>query len=315
MTTIVVVVSSIKRGFSMTSSILPSIWVADFSSQEAFSVFWSSEQATLEVMSDLDDRHLVSRHPLSWKAWCASCRKVTLMTMHWHFCGGNSEGAVHPAWTEVNACEVCGLNSRMRALRSALDRYKIPSSAPIFLAESVTPSYSALKKDFPHLIGSEYLGHGIQPGAEVYVERLGVRVRHEDLRQLSFQEGAFEVVLTQDVFEHIPDYRAALKECFRVLSPGGRLLFTIPFFWDQTETFVRVSLGVNGEMIHHAPPEVHGNPTTGEGALCYQNFGWDLLDDLDTVGFVDSEALLYWGPWAGHLGSPFFVFTAKKSRD
>ena len=46
-------------------------------------------------------------------------------------------------------------------------------------------------------------------------------VRHEDLRSLSFPNNSFDLVLSAEVFEHIPEPYKALNEVFRVLKPGG----------------------------------------------------------------------------------------------
>jgi hypothetical protein len=64
---------------------------------------------------------------------------------------------------------------------------------------------------------------------------------------------------------------------------------------------------------HILPPEFHGNPVSNEGSLCFQNFGWDLLDALRHAGFKQPKANMYWGPWAGHIGFPFFVISAHKA--
>lgn len=137
-------------------------------------------------------------------------------------------------------------------------------------------------------------------------------MRHEDLRDLSFWDNTIDLVITQDVFEHVFNYKKAFSEIHRVLTDGGMLVFTVPFFWNSERTVVRASVDGSGNIIHHLPPEIHGNPVSEEGSLCFQNFGWDILTDLRSVGFSEATAHLYWGLWQGHLGFPFFVFSARK---
>jgi len=163
----------------------------------------------------------------------------------------------------------------------------------------------------PSLLGSEYMGAEHKTGDIIIRWGNLRRIRHEDLTALSFPDGEFDLAMTLDVFEHIPDYRKAFAELGRVLAPGGRLVFTIPFFYELETTRIRASVGPEG-IIHHLPAEIHGNPVSDGGSLCFQNFGWDILLDLREAGFSDAMASLYWGPWQGHLGYPFFVFSASK---
>lgn len=46
---------------------------------------------------------------------------------------------------------------------------------------------------------------------------------------LPFQDNSFDVVVSQEVFEHLPDPWAALAEVSRTLKPGGRLYLQVPF--------------------------------------------------------------------------------------
>jgi SAM-dependent methyltransferase len=44
---------------------------------------------------------------------------------------------------------------------------------------------------------------------------------------MPFKAGSFDVVWSSDVFEHVRAPAAVLRECFRVLRPGGAFLATI----------------------------------------------------------------------------------------
>jgi len=52
--------------------------------------------------------------------------------------------------------------------------------------------------------------------------------------QLPFADGSFDLVLSFDVFEHIRDSDAHLREVSRVLRPGGRYLVQTPSKWPNT---------------------------------------------------------------------------------
>ena len=50
-----------------------------------------------------------------------------------------------------------------------------------------------------------------------------------------FDDGAFDSVLCNQVLEHVFTPDAFVRECCRVLVPGGKLLLTVPFVWDEHE--------------------------------------------------------------------------------
>jgi SAM-dependent methyltransferase len=52
--------------------------------------------------------------------------------------------------------------------------------------------------------------------------------------RLPFADGSFDVVLSFDVFEHIRDSDAHLREVSRVLAPKGRYLLQTPNKWTNT---------------------------------------------------------------------------------
>jgi SAM-dependent methyltransferase len=59
-------------------------------------------------------------------------------------------------------------------------------------------------------------------------------VQRVDGVALPFPDASFDVVLSFDVFEHIPDSDAHLREVARVLRPGGRYLVQTPSKWPNT---------------------------------------------------------------------------------
>lgn len=312
MTIIVVAVWFLDGGIGMMKNFFSSVWMGDFRSKTDYDSKESQLTAAFSVYDWIDDRLLYSRHPFSFPAYCSVCDQVTQMRMNWYFAGSNAQ-SINPAWTETNLCSKCGLNSRMRALWEFLKtRCGLDSVQKAYISEQITPLYQKLRKLLPTLVGSEYLGPEHNSGEVVLRWRDFSRVRHEDLTASSFADGEFNLVMTLDVFEHIPDYTKAFAEMYRILSLGGCLVFTIPFSFDLETTRIRATVRGDG-IIHHLPLEIHGNPVSPEGSLCFQNFGWDILQDLRKVGFSDAMASLYWGPWQGHFGYPFFIFSAEKT--
>jgi SAM-dependent methyltransferase len=301
----------------MTKAYMPSIWLGDFHSKAEFEQAMPRLKSIFTIYDWIDDRLLLSRHRFVLPAYCVGCDKVTYMRVDWRRGNVDALYSVQPAWTETVVCE-CGLNSRMRALLDFLKtRFDHLNLQDAYILEQVTPLYQVIKSlnIARRWVGSEYCGPQLKGGKLVPDVRRLRFIRHEDLTALSFSDASFDLVVTLDVFEHIPQYQRAFSEVYRVLRSPGYLVFTIPFFSDNAETRVRATVNADGTITHHLPPEIHGNPLSKEGSLCFQNFGWDILDALRATGFANAFAALYWGPWQGHLGYPLFVFCAIKGKE
>lgn len=87
--------------------------------------------------------------------------------------------------------------------------------ARIFRGAKIT----GLEIDRAHLYGGEAYFRAVHPG-------FGFTVG--DVQILPFKENSFDLIVTVDVMEHIPDDRATFAEYARVLKPGGRLLMHTP---------------------------------------------------------------------------------------
>jgi hypothetical protein len=173
------------------------------------------------------------------------------------------------------------LNSRQRALLDLFHEefgHVEPWALKIYMHEAMTPFALCLRGRFPFALGSEYA-----PDPETRMKIFPVPA--VDAAATQFQSDVFDVVFSADVFEHVPDLRAALAETARILKPGGTLYATLPLAYDQRETITKARLEENG-IKYLTEPEYHGNPVDPEGgALVFQIPGWDVLDLARDVGF------------------------------
>jgi len=212
-------------------------------------------------------------------------------------------------WRENLVCPYCGLNNRMRAIVHILDQYcSINKTASVYITEQTTNLFSFLRSSlFPSLIGSEFLGN-ICPLGQIHNG-----IRNEDMICLTFADNSLAAVLSFDVLEHIPDFIKAFSEVYRCLASGGEFIFSVPFNMSSEKTLIRAEMNAEGNIHHILPPEYHGDPLDPDkGILCFQTFGWDLLNLLQNIGFEDVKALDYWSKEYGYLGESL-LFMARKS--
>jgi SAM-dependent methyltransferase len=104
----------------------------------------------------------------------------------------------------------------------------------------------------------------------------------QDVEQLTFPDAHFDVIISEDVFEHVKNWRKGFSEVYRVLKKNGLHVFSIPFYFDRkTEELFTIK---DGKYKLHNPIEYHGDPFRGT-IPCYIHFGYDLFDFLRGMGF------------------------------
>lgn len=108
------------------------------------------------------------------------------------------------------------------------------------------------------------------------------RVFCQDLEKLTFDDRSFDLVITEDIFEHVRDHIKGFKQISRILKIGGHHIFTVPCFFDRP-TLIRVDTTTDKD-IHLFPPEYHGDPIRGK-ILAYRTYGIDIFDLLKSFGF------------------------------
>jgi SAM-dependent methyltransferase len=178
----------------------------------------------------------------------------------------------------------------------------------VYAYEQVTQFYRHLESRFGSSLvcGSEYLGDQFKSGDVIK------GIRHENALAMSYGDASFDLMISNDVYEHVPDIDLALREAWRVLRSDGKLLFTVPFHATSVKTRQRASMA-NGTIDVLLPEEYHGNPVSSRGSLVFYDFGWDLLEMCTSAGFSSAYLLAYYDYFTGHVGNGIqSIFVAEK---
>jgi len=187
----------------------------------------------------------------------------------------------------------CGCNARQRAAGGLLlEKLGARAQPRIHLTEQASRLYLALRHRFPRTSGSEFIvSWRKRLRLSFWLWRKGLLeiVQHGDVTAFGLEDGALDAVLSLDVLEHVPDARAAFSELARVITPGGVLVATIPFYEDALQSRQIAGLSAEGTVTFIGEPEYHGDPLGG-GVPCFHHFGWSLLQDLRNAGFGDAAA-------------------------
>ena len=227
---------------------------------------------------------------------CAACgQKATLKTGAVLWPELIAEWEISPEWAERfdrregMICSKCGSSLRSRQLAevlvAALNKTRqtraeslnelcgeLPIQALAVAEINSAGSLHPFLQKLPHLRYSEY-GSKI-PG-----------VPSEDLTRLSYADATFDLVITSETLEHVPDVDLALSEIRRILKPDGLHIFTIPIVWDRPATRQRASIQ-SGELTHHLPPSYHGAPKESKNDfLVFYEYGVDFVARCERAGF------------------------------
>jgi SAM-dependent methyltransferase len=221
---------------------------------------------------------------------------------------------------ETGRCRSCGATNRNRQVAYVATRAvaegtgrKLDSLAAVAQVPDLvvynTEAQGALHDQLlrmPGYLCSEYLGPDHEPG-----EVVG-STTHQDLMALSYGDASIDLVLSSDVFEHVPHPYRAHAEVHRVLRPGGHHVFTVPFHQHAHLDDVRATMHDDGRVELHAEAIHHDDPVRPEGVLVFTIFGLEMLVRLAQLGF-DTRMYALHSPWHGIVGPNALVFDAVRT--
>jgi GT2 family glycosyltransferase/glycosyltransferase involved in cell wall biosynthesis len=268
------------------------------------------EDAVLQQIARMEKQLLAqtTTEAFAVDGFCVPCDKNVAFLVDMQSGGQRREHGWIPNWRERLECPLCRMNNRQRLMATLVKQALSAKPAQhVYFMEQVTPIFNWAKTTFTlhQIYGSEYLGYEYVGGTIVK------GIRHEDVENLSFAQESLDLIISNDVFEHVPNPPQAFAECARVLKPGGVMLATIPFHRNNDLSVIRARLS-DGKLEHILPPAFHGNPVSADGSLVFTDFGWDLLDTIKLAGFRDVSIDIYAALEFGHLGGGQLVFRCVK---
>ncbi len=181
---------------------------------------------------------------------------------------------------ESMLCGDCGSSRRIRLLAAAL--LSLYAETARSVRELVTEDrFRSLDVAEVNAVGR------MHPFVAPHPRLTSVEYPEQDLQSLTWEDASFDLLLTSDTLEHVPDLDAALGEIRRVLRSGGRHVFTVPVDPRLSATRSRAGL-----------PEQHHGRGGGPYALVTRKADllahWDIAPDLPArmreAGF-ETEAL------------------------
>lgn len=92
-----------------------------------------------------------------------------------------------------------------------------------------------------------------------------------DGKTLPFANESFDSIFSSETFEHIFNLNEILDELSRVLKPGGKMLVTVPFVWDEHEIPYDFARYTSFGLVH-----------------VFQEKGFKVLNQKKTSSYVDT---------------------------
>lgn len=95
-----------------------------------------------------------------------------------------------------------------------------------------------------------------------------------DISRVDLPDAGYDVVMAHHVLEHVDEDRAAMRELYRLLKPGGVALLSVPINPSRRETYENPAITVPEQRSAHFGNEDHK-----------RYYGLDFADRLAEAGF------------------------------
>lgn len=195
---------------------------------------------------------------------CRCCARVSIFLQF-----GDTE--------EFRICARCGANLRYEMLAEYIrETFPDLDRRTVWELDPLSPLQPLLERS------GSYVRTFYDPSLPV-----GALGRHgavmQDVTNIAFPDRHFDLIISSDVLEHVPDADKAFSEIFRVLKPGGVCAFTVP---PHEKTVRRAYIAKDGALCHIEKPEYHSDPLNPDGILAFWSFGLDMPALFSDSGLI-----------------------------
>jgi 2-polyprenyl-3-methyl-5-hydroxy-6-metoxy-1,4-benzoquinol methylase len=126
-----------------------------------------------------------------------------------------------------------------------------------------------MKLGYTHLTGTDISKAAVEYGKQKFSQ---INLQHMDATRLEFLNQSFDIALSFDLVEHIPDLSRHLAEVHRILKPGGKYLLQTPNLFSNA-LYCTIRYRGLGWRQYHPSLQTH----------------WSLRDKLLQAGFTAVE--------------------------
>ena len=137
--------------------------------------------------------------------------------------------------------------------------------------------------------------------------------RNEDLERQTFEDGRFDLVITQDVFEHLLEPDRAIREIARTLKPRGLHVATVPLARKTKPSRRRARRLDDGSVKLLRAAEHHANPIDPQGSLVTVDWGYDIADYFDRHAGLSTTVVAIEDFSRGIAGDMIEVLVSRKA--
>ena len=255
---------------------------------------WHNVPVSIDIAKTMTEL-LKNEFYFSQKGYCTCCDQEVFFVSE-------------KAWLRDNfLCTNCRCIPRERAIMQVIETY-YPNWRNLRIHESspgVGGASLKMKTHAKHYVPSHFFPDRPK-GSKVY------HFQNEDLEAQTITDESFDLVITQDVFEHLYTPRKAFAEIARTLKSGGAHIFTVPIINKHKPTEVWATMHPDGSPCFLHAPEWHGNPIAQEGSPVTMHYGFDIVDFIRQSSDMETTIEYPFNLYYGIAGEYIEVLVSKK---